>query len=64
MNNELLKYLSNKVQEEYEVIANDLARGSARDYGDYKHACGIIRGLSIVNQILNETSERMENSDD
>lgn len=64
MTNELLKYLSNRVQEEYEVIVNDLARGSAKEYGDYKHACGIIRGLSIVNQMLIETAERMENSDD
>ena len=60
MSNELLKYLADKVNAEVAVMSNDLARGGAKDYGEYKYACGIIRGLMMVNSILEETSRKME----
>ena len=64
MSTELLKYLSNRIQEEMEVIKEDLAKGKAKDHGDYKHACGVIRGLLVANNILIETSERMRQDDE
>jgi hypothetical protein len=64
MNIELIQYLSKKVQEEIAVISDDLARGTAKDHGEYKYACGIIRGLMVTNGILQETAQRMENDDD
>jgi hypothetical protein len=64
MNSDLLTYLSDKVQKEIDVISADLARGTAKDHGDYKYACGIIRGLMMMTNILIETAERMENADD
>ena len=39
MTSELLMYLSKKVQEEISVISDDLARGTAKDHGEYKYAC-------------------------
>lgn len=64
MNDELLKYLSKQIQEEIGVIRDDLAMGKAKDHGDYKHACGMVRGLLIANNILMETSERMKKDDE
>ena len=64
MSTELLKYLSGKVQEEIAVMSDDLARGTAKDHGDYKYACGIVRGLMIANTLFAETAQRMENNDD
>jgi len=64
MSNDLLMYLSKKIQEEVEVIRNDLALGKAKDHGDYKHACGMVRGLLVANNILMETSERMKKDDE
>ena len=64
MDTELLKYLSRRIQEESEVIKQDLALGNAKDHGDYKHACGIVRGLLLANNILMETSERMKENDE
>ena len=64
MTNELLMYLSKKVQEEIDVISGDLARGTAKDHGDYKYACGIIRGLMISNGFMAEAAQRMEQDDD
>jgi hypothetical protein len=64
MSIDLLKYLSNKVQEELKVIEADTAMGKAKDFGDYKYACGIYRGLLLANNILMETAQRMEQDDD
>jgi hypothetical protein len=64
MSSDLLKYLSNKVQEEITVLSDDLARGTAKDHGDYKYACGIIRGLMIANAMFADTAQKMENDDE
>ena len=64
MSSDLLKYISSKVQEEISVMSNDLSLGGAKDHGEYKYACGIIRGLMIANSILADTAQRMENDDE
>jgi hypothetical protein len=64
MSTELLKYLSGKVQEEITVMSDDLARGTAKDHGEYKYACGIVRGLMIANALFADVAQRMENDDD
>jgi hypothetical protein len=64
MSTDLLKYLSNRVQEELKVIEADMAMGRAEDFGAYKYACGIYRGLLMANNILSETAQRMEQDDD
>lgn len=60
MSSDILKYLSNKIQEEIKVITDDLALGKAKDFGDYKHSVGIIRGLMVANSLIAETAERYE----
>lgn len=64
MSNDLLKYLSGKIQEQIAVMEHDMALGSAKDYGAYQYACGIVRGLRLANNLFIETAERMENDDD
>lgn len=60
MSTNLLKHLSNRMLEEIKVVSDDLALGKAKDYGDYKHAVGVIRGLMVANSIIAETAERYE----
>jgi hypothetical protein len=64
MSRDLIQYLSKKVQDEITIISDDLARGTAKDHGEYKYACGIIRGLMIANGIFIDTSQRLEHEDD
>lgn len=64
MSNDVLKYIAGKLQEEITVISDDLARGTAKDHGDYKYACGIIRGLMVATSILADTAQRLENDND
>lgn len=61
---DLLKYLSSKVQEEMDVLRDDLARGTAKDHGEYKYVCGIVRGLMIANALFADTAQKMETDDD
>jgi hypothetical protein len=64
MSTDMLKYLSQKVNDELARMEADMSLGGAKDFSDYKYACGIIRGLRVANNILMETAERMEESDD
>jgi hypothetical protein len=64
MRDDILKYLSDKLRDERLVLSEDMSMGKAKDFGDYKYACGIIRGLLLANNMLIETAERLENSND
>lgn len=64
MSTDLLQYLAKKVNDEIAVLSDDLARGTAKDHGEYKYACGIIRGLMIANGLFAETAQRMEQDDE
>ena len=59
-----LKYLSNQIQEERKRMAEDLADGMAKDHGEYKYHCGVVRGLLIANSLILELSERLEKDDE
>lgn len=60
MSNDLLNYLITRVDGELTNIEQDLAVGHAKDYAEYKHTCGLYRGLLVAKNILTETLERME----
>lgn len=64
MSNDVLKYIADQIQTELKVMSDDLARGGAKDHGDYKYACGIIRGLMMATSIIADTAQRLENDDD
>lgn len=61
---ELLKYLAGKIDEELDVFKEDLAKGLAKDHGDYKFSCGCVRGLLTAKNIIIETAERMRQNDE
>jgi hypothetical protein len=64
MNDDILSYLSKKIQEELKVIEEDTAMGKAEDFGAYKYACGIYRGLLVANGIVADLANKLENDDD
>jgi hypothetical protein len=63
-NSEILRYLAVKYGEEIKTLTEDMARGTAKDHGEYKYACGIVRGLMVANGLLQETAVKLENNDD
>jgi len=65
MSQDLLKYLSDKIQEEIKSPVRMIWRWEQQKImGDYKYAVGMIRGLMIANNVLVETSDKMEKFDD
>jgi len=41
-----------------------LAAGRAINFDEYRHVCGIIRGLNFAENIINDLVQKMEKSDD
>ena len=64
MTDQLLTYLLDKLKTEMRTIEEEIVMGKAHDYPTYQHVCGIYRGLLIATNILNETSQRMEDDDE
>jgi hypothetical protein len=60
----LLEYLNRKILEEAKAYEIEIASGRPKDYADYKHLCGIHRGLLIANDLITEIKERMDKDDE
>lgn len=59
-----LEFMSQKLRDEQQRVMEDLAAGNAKDYGGYQHACGVVRGLLIANNVIAEMAERLEKSNE
>ena len=64
MSFEVLEYLIKQCQDEESRLAETLGQGLAKDHADYRHQCGIIRGLAMARQMLIDIAERMENDNE
>ena len=56
------------VQAEIEKLRQEqfafVAASRADTYDEYKKVCGVIRGLNLADNIINDLVQRMEKSDD
>ena len=59
-----LEYLLNKISEEVKSIEYNIARGSAKDYAEYQHLCGKLRGLLVAEDLIKDLQKRMEDNDE
>mgnify|MGYP003144242027 FL=1 len=50
--------LRKKIQEEKTQIEENLLEGTAKDYSDYSHLIGIIKGLSIAEREIVDMERR------
>lgn len=41
-----------------------LTSGRAADHAEYRHVCGVIRGLTLAENIVNDLVQKLEKSDD
>ena len=51
----------NKLKQEREAY---VAAGRADSIEEYRQVCGVIRGLNLAENIINELVQKMEKSDD
>jgi hypothetical protein len=59
-----LSFLQKEIERLRDEQAMYISTGRAADYAEYKNVCGVIRGLSLADQSINDLAERMEKSDE
>lgn len=64
MSNDILKYISDRIQEEIDKNSEGIIGGLAKDFGDYKWHVGIVRGLKLANGIIIEAAEKLASGED
>lgn len=64
MNSQTLSYLLKEIDKLREDQAIFLSGGGAKDFAEYRHVCGVIRGLTHAYQIVKDLAKKMEYSDD
>jgi len=60
----LLSYVVTEIQKLRQDQAVFLNGGGAKDFAEYRHVCGVIRGLTHAETIVRDLAQRMEYSDE
>ncbi len=60
----LLAHVAKEIDKLKEEQAFHLANGRAADIEEYRSICGVIRGLNLAENILNDLVQKIENSED
>lgn len=64
MEEQLLAYLAEKLEEDIEREKAAIARGAARDFAEYRYLAGVINGYARAKNHILETAERYQHDDD
>lgn len=59
-----IELLLKQNNEERQALTEILARGAAKDFAEYKHICGVIRGLDLADEYIRDLAKRMASDDD
>ena len=59
-----LAYVAKEIDKLRMDNAMFLAAGRAINFDEYRHVCGVIRGLNFAENIVNDLVQKMEKSDD
>jgi len=59
-----LQYLAKEVDKLRGDQIAFLAGGGAKDFAEYRHVCGVIRGLTHAEQLVKDLVQKMEYSDE
>ena len=60
----LLAHVAKEIDKLRMENAMFLAAGRAINFDEYRHVCGVIRGLNFAENIVNDLVQRMEQSND
>ena len=60
----LLAHVANELERLRAEQGFHLANGRAADIEEYRSICGVIRGLSLAENVINDLVQKMEKSDD
>ena len=62
VSNNALATLQEIVRAHMNDITDDMVGGSCKDYSDYTHQTGLIKGLAIAERELLDLNERIDNA--
>jgi hypothetical protein len=60
----ILGILRTKLRERMNDLADTVAGGGAKDFGEYRNLCGVIHGLAIAEREILDLQSAMEQSED
>ena len=62
--NRVLSYLAKEIEQLRTDQAVFIASGRANDFAEYRHVCGVIRGLTHAETIVKDLVQKLEKDDD
>ena len=60
----LLAHVAKEIERLRAEQAFHLANGRAADIEEYRSICGVIRGLNLAENVINDLVQKLEKSDD
>ena len=63
-NGQVLNYLMKEIDKLRDENGMFLAAGRAINFDEYRHVCGIIRGLTFAESLVKDLAQRMELADE
>lgn len=60
----LLALIAKEIGKEKTSQVDFLISGRAENHAEYRHVCGVIRGLNTTESFINDLVQRMEQNDD
>lgn len=64
MSTQAFDYLAKEIDKLRNDQAIFLMGGGAKDFAEYRHVCGVIRGLTHAEQLVKDLVQKMEHSDE
>lgn len=64
MANTVLDVVLKELEERRETLIRAMSAGAAKDYAEYKHMCGEIRGLSVAHAHITDLVRKLEHDDE
>jgi hypothetical protein len=63
MDEKILMVLRTKIRTQLNGLTDNIAGGSAKDFGEYRYACGMIHGLALAERELLDMVEALKRND-
>ena len=64
IDNKILAHLAKEIGKERQQQADFLLSGRVDSHAEYRHVCGVIRGLNTAETLINDLVQRLEKDDD
>ena len=59
-----LQIIAQKLDAERANIVDSLGDANAKDFGEYKYACGVVRGLLVAKSLVTDLASNLESMDE